>query len=123
MYAKEFLAHFPFMPIKKVSFTPLSLDGTIDMLNKCKAILDLNPPYQTSLSSRAVESMVARRKFITINKHIMDYDFYNPNNILLIDIENPVIPKSFLETPYEEVPKDVLYYYSVSGLVDSLFDF
>ena len=122
MYAKEFICHFPFMPLKKVSLEPLTVEGTIDILNKCKAILDLNPPYQVSLSSRAVESLVTRRKFVTINKHIIDYDFYNPNNILLLDIDNPIIPKAFLESPYQDVPKDVLYKYSVKGMVDSLFD-
>lgn len=24
----------------------------------------------------------------------MDYEFYDPNNILIIDIDNPVIPKN-----------------------------
>lgn len=122
MYIKEFLVHFPFMPLKKVSFIPMSIDGTIEMLNHCKAILDMNPPYQTSLSTRAFESLAARRKYITTNKHIVEYEFYNTNNILLIDIENPHIPKAFLDTPYQEVPKDVLYKYSVGGLVDTLFE-
>lgn len=122
MYIKESLFHFPFMPLKKVRFAPLTIDGTIEMLNHCKAILDLNPPYQTSITSRALESMAARRKYITINKHIADYEFYNPNNILLINIENPIVPKDFLDSPYQEVPENVLYKYSVGGLVDSLFD-
>lgn len=123
VYIKEFVAHFPFMPLKKVSFEPLTIDGTIEMLNNCKAILDVNPPYQISLSTRAFESLAARRKYITTNKHILDYEFYNPNNIFLVDIDNPIIPKSFLDTPYQAVSKDVLYKYSVCGLVDSLFDF
>ena len=123
MYVKEFLFHFPFMPLKKIRLDPLTLDGTIDILNNCKAILDLNPPYQSSLSSRAVESLVTRKKFITINKHIADYDFYNTNNILIIDADSPIIPKAFLDSPYQEVEKDVLYKYSVGGLVDSIFDF
>lgn len=122
VYIQEFVAHFPFMPLNKVSFVPLTIDGTIDMLNHCKAILDVNPPYQTSLSTRAFESLAARRKYITTNKHISDYEFFNPNNIFLVDIENPIIPKSFLDTPYQEVSKEVLYKYSVRGLVDSLFD-
>ena len=122
VYIQEFVAHFPFMPLNKVSFDPLTIDGTIEMLNNCKAILDVNPPYQTSLSTRAFESLAARRKYITTNKHISDYEFFNPNNIFLVDIENPIIPKSFLDTPYQEVSKEVLYKYSVRGLVDSLFD-
>lgn len=121
MYIKQFLSHFPFYPISKVNFSPISLEGTIKLLNDCKGILDLNPPYQTSLSTRAHEAMAARRKYITTNKHIMDYDYYNPNNVFVIDIENPIIPKNFFETPFEAVPEQILYKYSVKGLVDDLF--
>ena len=84
--------------------------------------MDINPPYQTSLSTRAHEAMAARRKYITTNKHIMDYEYYNPNNVLVVDINNPIIPKGFLETPFEPVPEEILYKYSVRGLVNDLFD-
>ena len=122
MYIKESIVNFPFMSIRKVQFKPLTIPDTIQMLNKCKCILDLNPPYQTSLSTRAHEAMAARRKYVTTNAAIKDYEYYNPNNILIIDINNPVIPHSFLNTPYELPDKDVLYKYSVGGLIDDLFD-
>ncbi len=121
-YIQESLFHFPFYPFKDISLTPISIPGTIDILNKTKCILDINPPYQTSLSTRAHEAMAARRKYITTNKHIMDYEYYNPNNVLVVDINNPIIPKEFLETPFESIPEDILYKYSVKGLVDDLFD-
>jgi hypothetical protein len=84
--------------------------------------LDINPPYQTSLSTRAHEAMAARRKYITTNNHIMDYEYYNPNNVLVVDINNPIIPKEFLETPFEPVSEQIMHKYSVRGLVDDLFD-
>ncbi len=121
MYVKEFITNFPFMPLKKVCFSPLTLKETIDILNESKAILDLNPPYQTSLSSRAHEAMAARRKYITTNKHIKDYEYYNPNNIFVIDADNPIIPKVFFESPFESIPAKILYKYSVKGLVDDFF--
>lgn len=52
----------------------------------------------------------------------MDYEFYDPNNILIIDIDNPVIPKKFIQTPFNSVSEEVLYKYSVAGLVDDLFN-
>ena len=121
-YIKEMIAHFPFIGINKVKFTPLTIPDTIKMLNQCKSILDLNPPYQTSLSTRAHEAVAARRKYVTTNAAIKDYEYYNPNNILIIDINNPVIPQEFLNTPYETPSKEVLYKYSVGGLIDDLFD-
>lgn len=120
-YIQESIFHFPFYPFKEISLTPISISSTIDILNKTRCILDINPPYQTSLSTRAHEAMAARRKYITTNKYIKDYDYYNPNNILVIDIDDPIIPKEFLETSFEPVQEDILYKYSVRGLVDDLF--
>lgn len=120
-YIQESLFHFPFYSFKEISFTPISISGTIDILNKTKCILDVNPPYQTSLSTRAHEAIAARRKYITTNKHIKDYEYYNPNNVLVVDINNPIIPKEFLETPFEPVSEHIMHKYSVRGLVDDLF--
>ena len=121
-YIQESVCHFPFYSFREVSFTPISILDTIDILNKTKCILDINPPYQTSLSTRAHEAMAARRKYITTNKHIMDYDYYNPKNILVIDITNPIIPKEFLTSPFESVSEQIMHKYSVRGLVDDLFN-
>lgn len=120
-YIQEFIFHFPFYRFKDISLTPISISGTVDILNNTKCILDINPPYQTSLSTRAHEAIAARRKYITTNKHIVDYEYYNPNNVLVVDISNPIIPKEFLETPFEPVDEQILYKYSVRGLVDDLF--
>lgn len=122
MYIKQVISHFPFYSLSKVRFQSVSLEGTIDILNECKCILDLNPPYQTSLSTRAHEAMAAKRKYITTNSHIKDYEYYNPNNIFVFDINNPVIPKSFFDTPFEDVSEQIVYKYSVSGLIDDLFE-
>lgn len=120
-YIQESVCHFPFYPFKDISLSPISIPETIEVLNKTKCILDINPPYQVSLSTRAYEAMASKRKYITTNKHIMDYDFYNPNNIFVIDINNPIIPSEFIKSPFEEVDDEILYKYSVSSLVDDLF--
>ncbi len=121
LFLIESITDFPFYDIRKVHFKPLSVRDTVGILNKCKCILDLNPPYQTSLSTRAHEAMAARRKYVTTNAAIKDYEYYNPNNVFIIDVDKPIIPKEFFETPFEAIPEDVKYKYSVKGLVDDLF--
>ena len=121
-YIQESLFHFPFYSFKEINLKPISIPETVEVLNKTKCILDVNPPYQVSLSTRAHEAIAARRKYITTNKHIMDYEYYDPNNILIIDIDNPVISKEFVQTPFNPVSEEVLYKYSVAGLVDDLFN-
>lgn len=121
-YIQESVFHFPFYKFRDINLSPISIPDTVKILNMTRCILDVNPPYQVSLSTRAHESIAARRKYITTNKHIVDYEYYNPNNILVVDINNPVIPKSFIESPFEPVGEEVLYKYSVAGLVDDLFE-
>ena len=122
VYIKDAVLKFPYISIKKVHFLPISLHDTVKVLNDAKAILDINYTGQKSLSTRAFEAMAARRKYITTNEEVKTYDFYNPNNILVIDLKKPVIPKGFINTPFEPVREEILYKYSVKGLVDDLFE-
>lgn len=121
VYMKDFVMKFPYISLRKINFEPLSLTGSIAMLADSKAILDINYIAQKSLSYRAFEAMAARRKYITTNPEVQTYDFYNPNNIAVIDLANPVLPEGFLDTPFIPVPSEVLSKYSVQGLVNDLF--
>ena len=44
---------------------------------------------------RCIETMGAKRK---PNGHIAEYDFYDPNNMLIVDRQNPVVPSGFMTT-------------------------
>lgn len=122
VYIKDFITKFPYMSFKKIHLNWLSVAGTIDVLNETKAILDINYSFQQSLSTRAHEAMASRRKYITTNPEIKTYDYYNQNNILVIDRQNPVIPKEFMDSEFETVSPDILYKFSIPGLVDDLFN-
>ncbi len=121
IYAMEWVKKFPYISIKKVHFSPITLKATIDVLCGTKAILDLNFTNQKSLSTRAYEAMISHRKYITTNPEIKKYDFYNPNNIAVIYMEKPSVDAKFWETPFEPVDESIMYKYSISGLVDDLF--
>lgn len=108
---------------KQMMFKPMSYEDNVEMVRNSKCVLDIVYSKQYGLSMRAFESMASRRKYITNNSEVKKYDFYNPNNILVVDINNPVIPKVFLETPFEPVDDNILYKYSVAGFVNDLFDF
>lgn len=122
VYLKDFITRFPYIALKEVHFNPISVDDTVKVLNDTKAILDINYTDQKSLSTRAYEAMAAGRKYITTNKEIMKYDFYNPKNIAVVDIYNVEIDQDFIDSPFERIPDKYIYYYSVAGLVDDLFD-
>lgn len=121
VYIKDFIFKFPYINIKKVHFNPISLGGTIEVLNDSKSVLDINYTAQKSLSTRAYEAMAARRKYITTNYEIKNYDFYNPQNIAVIDLKDPKLPKGFINSPFIPVHESFFRKYSVEGLVDDLF--
>ncbi len=66
-------------------FLPLPKDKLIEKLNTSKVILDIQHPSQQGLTMRTIEMIGARKKIITTNSHIKEYDFYHPSNILVIN--------------------------------------
>lgn len=121
VFIKDSIKKFPYIKLNRVKFSPISLKDTIKLLERSKAILDINYTDQKSLSTRAFEAMAGGVKYITTNPEVRTYDFYNSKNILVIDKNNAIIPKQFLDTPFEPVPEEIMYKYSVAGLVDDLF--
>jgi hypothetical protein len=104
-------------PFVEVIRKPIPLNEITKMIEKSKAVLDIQRNNQLGLTFRVFESLGAQKKLITTNNDIKNYDFYNPNNILVIDAENPIIPKSFFETDYENVPEPILSKYKLENWV------
>ena len=74
-----------------------------------KCILELQMEGQSGCTLRTLESMFLNRKLITNNKDIVNYDFYNHNNIFVIenaddfkDRFNDIL--KFMRSPYQKLP-------------------
>ncbi len=102
-------------------FIPTSKSNVANVLKGSLAILDIEHPSQVGLTIRTFEVLGAKRKLITTNKSIKDMDFYNPNNILVIDREEPIVPEEFILSPYEFLPKDIYEKYTIRGWVNEIF--
>ena len=103
------------------NYKSLSTDDLLDVIAKSKAVLDIQHPKQTGLTMRTIEMLGAERKLVTTNAAIREYDFYNPNNICIIDRENPVLDKSFLSSPYQPIDKALYHKYSIDGWLEYIF--
>lgn len=90
-----------------------------------KVILDIAHSHQRGLSFRPFEAMGMNKKLITTNKDIVNYDFYNPNNIFVIEnVENIHIPKSFFETDYQEISAEIKEKYHIKNWIKRmLYDY
>lgn len=110
-----------FAPIGAIHFNLLNGKDYISLVEKSRCILDINYTDQKGISLRAYEALASQRKYITTNNEIKKYDFYNPNNVLVVDANHINIPKEFIEGPFEPVEDAILYKYSVKGFIDEIF--
>jgi len=118
-YRKFFSNTYRKSKIKDFSYVSLTQKEVIKIIESSKAVLDIQHHKQTGLTMRTLEVLGAKKKLITTNKDIINYDFYHPNNILVINRENPEISKHFFNTPYLEVGKNIYEKYSLKNwLID-----
>jgi hypothetical protein len=85
-------------------------------------LLDIHRSKQDGLSFRVFESLGKEKKIITTNTAVKNYDFYIPNNILIIDINNLILTKEFFQTKYEPLSKTILEKYYIENWVDEFLN-
>ncbi len=82
--------------IDDFSFTSLSQEETLDIISQSKVVVDIEHPGQVGLTMRTLEMLGCQKKLITTNKSVREYDFYNEDNILVVERNNIKLNKSFL---------------------------
>lgn len=77
-----------------------------------RCVLDSAQAGQLGLTIRVLEALGAKKKLITTNEDIINYDFYKPENIYVykgrIDLDDP-----FFEEEYKEVDQEIYEKYSL----------
>lgn len=99
-----------------------TVDEVENLIKRSKIIVEIQRTEQLGLSFRIFEALGFRKKLITTNKDIVNYDFYNPQNILVIDENNIEIPEDFVTSPYVEPNKAVLDKYRIDNWVERVFE-
>lgn len=100
--------------------TPIPLPEIKNYISKSKVLLDIQRKNQLGLTFRVFESLGYEKKLITTNSDIKNYDFYNPNNISIIDSNDPVIDPLFFQTPYEKIDEKILHQYKIDGWIQDI---
>ncbi|EMF0104903.1 hypothetical protein O5W20_001770, partial [Enterococcus hirae] len=108
---------------KKEEFIYQPLPQTIvnEVVKESKIILDLELANQSGLTMRTIETHGMRRKLITTNLEVKNYDFYHPDNICVVDRKKPVIPQRFIETDYHLLNDQLYKNYQLSTWLDRIF--
>ncbi|GAA6492351.1 hypothetical protein K280104A7_19150 [Candidatus Bariatricus faecipullorum] len=97
-------------------------DKTKEITLCSRIVVDLELETQSGLTMRTIETHGLRKKLITTNQNISNYDFYNTNNILIVDRKNPIIPKHFVESSYQCLEEKLYEKYSLKHWIQSIFD-
>lgn len=104
------------------TFKTISADLNYELMSKSKCVVDISHPDQSGLTMRTLEIVASGRKMITTNLDVVNYDFYDPENILILDRKNPRIEKEFFTKPYKELPTGLIQKYSISSWIDRIFN-
>ena len=112
--------NFKSATIDQMQFEQLSREKVQKIFRSSLTIVDVEHANQSGLTMRTIESIGASKKLITTNPSVASYDFYNDNNICIVDRESPKVPNSFFQTTYETIPKDVYNKYKMSSWLDEL---
>ncbi|MFC0345048.1 hypothetical protein [Epilithonimonas hispanica] len=99
---------------------PLSFKSSIIEIQKSDFLLDLHNPAHNGLSFRTFESLGYKKKLITNNSLVKDYDFYNPNNIFIFQGNDFSGIEDFMKSPYELYNDNIYKKYSFTNWIDNI---
>ena len=102
-------------------FKPVSKTELKMLMARSRVILDIERPVQAGLTMRTLEAIGAKKKMITTNPFAGKSDIYHPENILIIDRKNIVIPEKFFSSDFSELCDDIKDNYTLDGWLDEIF--
>lgn len=105
-----------------LSHKGLSYEENIEQVKKSKALIDLKLNRHNGLSFRFFEALYYKKKIITNNKTVKEYDFYHPNNIFITDFENFDGLEEFMQKPYAEIEQSIVDKYGFKNWIRYVLD-
>lgn len=106
---------------KKLSFKSLNNTEIVEFYTKSNVILDISHPGQSGLTMRTFEAIGSGKKLITTNENIVNYPFYNPNNIYVIRRDIVELDIDFFSKEYQPLSIDLYEQCSLDGWIKDIF--
>ena len=95
-------------------------EEVISNIQESKCILEICKTDQIGLSLRALEALFFKKKLITNNQEISQYDFYNKNNIFIIGVDDINQIVEFVNGLFEPVDSSILKKYSIDSWINEI---
>lgn len=121
-YNKIFNPNYKHIHKSDLSFKPLRIEQIYNIYNQSKCIVDIEIKTQTGLTMRTIDVLGLKKKMITTNSDIKNYDFYNSDNIMIVDRDNFVIDKDFIDSPYCSLSQELYERYSVVSWLNNVLE-
>jgi len=103
----------------------ISLSESLNRTRNSKIVIDICKGHHIGLSFRFFECLAAETKVITNNRDVVNYDFYNPENIMVVDFEQDILEENvfeeFIQTPYKTISSEILDKYSIGNWMKYIF--
>lgn len=128
--ATENLIHYKFIVLKnkknyksdyiEIIENKLSLNDINELNHSSEILLDINREKQEGLSFRIFECLGYEKKIITTNKNVKEYNFYHPDNILIIDKDNPILIQEFFHKKFNPITKQYTKEYTPDAWLNKI---
>lgn len=92
----------------------------LEKVKKAEFVLDFVDSVHNGLSFRVFESVGFRKKLVTNNNLVKNYDFYHPNNIFVLN-NNFDDLEIFLQLPYVAIDEDIVKKYGFGNWISNIF--
>lgn len=100
-----------------------TLNELVEKYKKSQILLDISFKGQKGIGLRPIEAIATKSKVISTNEDIKKYDFYNENNIFILnrDLSNLNDINNFIKLPYKEYSQEIKFKYSLDGFLNDIF--
>ena len=88
---------------------------------RTRCVLDINHPKQTGLTMRTLEMIGQKRKIMTTNEHVKEYDFYVPSNQIILHRNEINILPEYIRDEYRDIAEEIYNKYSLENWIKTLF--
>lgn len=112
-FKNRYIQHTFLVPYKRM----------LEEMAQCEVVLDIQKKGQSGLTFRPFEALGLNKKLITTNPNIKEYDFYNANNISIIDISDPKLDIRIFSNQYQPVPEHIRTKYHLRNWIKQVFRF
>jgi len=106
---------------KKFYKNKISYQDVLNYISKSRAIMDYVSENQAGLTIRPLESLFLQKKLITNDYSIVNRDFYNCNNIFILNKDNISDLKDFLDSPFVPIESEIVNKYDFDNWFERFF--